>query len=129
VPVASRLIVARRAVGLNLPAFRESLRMIQSDPRRTYDYLLRVSMIASLRRAAELGRGSDQTRAQSGGVVQQGAKLRIPVLMNASFRAARSPNGGGEQCDEAAPNDDVASRQVMKQSEHWRSCDDCDLIE
>jgi 2-polyprenyl-6-methoxyphenol hydroxylase-like FAD-dependent oxidoreductase len=37
------------------PAFRESLRTIQSDPRRTYDYLLRVSMIASLRRAAELG--------------------------------------------------------------------------
>src|SRR5262245_21134000 len=37
------------------PAFRESLRAIQSDARRTYDYLLRVSMIASLRRAAELG--------------------------------------------------------------------------
>jgi 3-(3-hydroxy-phenyl)propionate hydroxylase len=37
------------------PAFRESLRTIQSDARRTYDYLLRVSMIASLRRAAELG--------------------------------------------------------------------------
>jgi 3-(3-hydroxy-phenyl)propionate hydroxylase len=37
------------------PAFRESLRVIQSDPRRSYDYLLRVSMIASLRRAAELG--------------------------------------------------------------------------
>jgi hypothetical protein len=31
------------------------LRAIQSDPRRSYDYLLRVSMIASLRRAAELG--------------------------------------------------------------------------
>jgi 2-polyprenyl-6-methoxyphenol hydroxylase-like FAD-dependent oxidoreductase len=37
------------------PAFRESLRTIQSDARRTYDYLLRVSMISSLRRAAELG--------------------------------------------------------------------------
>jgi len=37
------------------PAFRESLRTIQSDAHRTYDYLLRVSMIASLRRAAELG--------------------------------------------------------------------------
>jgi 3-(3-hydroxy-phenyl)propionate hydroxylase len=37
------------------PAFRESVRVIQSDPRRSYDYLLRVSMIASLRRAAELG--------------------------------------------------------------------------
>ena len=36
-------------------AFRESLQEIQSDTRRTYDYLLRVSMIASLRRAAELG--------------------------------------------------------------------------
>jgi hypothetical protein len=28
---------------------------IASDKRRTYDYLLRVSMIASLRRAQELG--------------------------------------------------------------------------
>jgi hypothetical protein len=37
------------------PAFRESLRTIKSDARRTHDYLLRVSMIASLRRAAELG--------------------------------------------------------------------------
>jgi len=37
------------------PAFRENLQEIQSDARRTYDYLLRVSMIASLRRAAELG--------------------------------------------------------------------------
>ena len=37
------------------PAFRESLRAIQSDARRSHDYLLRVSMIASLRRAAELG--------------------------------------------------------------------------
>ena len=37
------------------PAFRESLQAVQSDARRSYDYLLRVSMIASLRRAAELG--------------------------------------------------------------------------
>ncbi len=28
---------------------------IAADDRRTYDYLLRVSMIASLRRAQELG--------------------------------------------------------------------------
>jgi hypothetical protein len=31
------------------------VRTIQSDARRSYDYLLRVSMIASLRRAAEVG--------------------------------------------------------------------------
>jgi len=37
------------------PEFRERLAHIAADPRRTYDYLLRVSMIASLRRAAELG--------------------------------------------------------------------------
>jgi len=35
--------------------FGKSLRAIASDPARTYDYLLRVSMIATLRRAAELG--------------------------------------------------------------------------
>jgi 3-(3-hydroxy-phenyl)propionate hydroxylase len=35
--------------------FRERLAHIAADPRRTYDYLLRVSMIASLRRAEELG--------------------------------------------------------------------------
>jgi 3-(3-hydroxy-phenyl)propionate hydroxylase len=36
-------------------AFKQFLDHIAADPRRTYDYLLRVSMIASLRRAAELG--------------------------------------------------------------------------
>jgi len=36
-------------------AFGEKLRQIAADPRRTYEYLLRVSMIASLRRAQELG--------------------------------------------------------------------------
>ena len=36
-------------------AFRERMRGIAADPRATYDYLLGVSMIASLRRAAELG--------------------------------------------------------------------------
>ena len=35
--------------------FRRSLMEIAADDRRTYDYLLRVSMIASLRRAQELG--------------------------------------------------------------------------
>jgi 3-(3-hydroxy-phenyl)propionate hydroxylase len=36
-------------------AFKRELAWIAADPRRTYDYLLRVSMIASLRRAQELG--------------------------------------------------------------------------
>jgi 3-(3-hydroxy-phenyl)propionate hydroxylase len=35
--------------------FRQSLEHIAADPGRTRDYLLRVSMIASLRRAEELG--------------------------------------------------------------------------
>jgi 3-(3-hydroxy-phenyl)propionate hydroxylase len=35
--------------------FRRNLTEIAADPRRTYEYLLRVSMIASLRRAQELG--------------------------------------------------------------------------
>ena len=35
--------------------FRDSLRAIAADPARTRDYLMRVSMIASLARAAELG--------------------------------------------------------------------------
>jgi 3-(3-hydroxy-phenyl)propionate hydroxylase len=35
--------------------FRDELRQIAEDCRRTHDYLLRVSMIASLRRAQELG--------------------------------------------------------------------------
>jgi len=35
--------------------FRQSLEAIKADPRRTYEYLLRVSMIATLRRAQELG--------------------------------------------------------------------------
>jgi 3-(3-hydroxy-phenyl)propionate hydroxylase len=35
--------------------FRDSLRAIAADPARTRDYLLRVSMIASLHRAEELG--------------------------------------------------------------------------
>ena len=37
------------------PEFRNRLAHIAADPGRTYEYLLRVSMIASLRRAAELG--------------------------------------------------------------------------
>jgi 3-(3-hydroxy-phenyl)propionate hydroxylase len=35
--------------------FKRSLQAIKADARRTYEYLLRVSMIATLRRAAELG--------------------------------------------------------------------------
>ena len=35
--------------------FRDSLRAIAADPARTRDYLMRVSMIASLARAEELG--------------------------------------------------------------------------
>jgi 3-(3-hydroxy-phenyl)propionate hydroxylase len=35
--------------------FRRSLADIAADNARTYEYLLRVSMIASLRRAQELG--------------------------------------------------------------------------
>jgi 3-(3-hydroxy-phenyl)propionate hydroxylase len=35
--------------------FRQALREIAGNSQRTYDYLLRVSMIASLRRAQELG--------------------------------------------------------------------------
>ena len=35
--------------------FKQSLEAIKADPKRTYDYLLRVSMIATLRRAMELG--------------------------------------------------------------------------
>jgi 3-(3-hydroxy-phenyl)propionate hydroxylase len=35
--------------------FGQSLREIAADPAKTRDYLLRVSMIASLSRAAELG--------------------------------------------------------------------------
>ena len=35
--------------------FKASLQQIKADPRRTYEYLLRVAMIATLRRAAELG--------------------------------------------------------------------------
>jgi 3-(3-hydroxy-phenyl)propionate hydroxylase len=35
--------------------FRRNLVEIAADKRRTYEYLLRVSMIASLRRAQELG--------------------------------------------------------------------------
>ena len=37
------------------PDFRQGLERIKADPARTYEYLLRVSMIATLRRADELG--------------------------------------------------------------------------
>jgi 3-(3-hydroxy-phenyl)propionate hydroxylase len=37
------------------PDFAAELRRTAADPRRSYDYLIRVSMIASLRRAAQLG--------------------------------------------------------------------------
>jgi 3-(3-hydroxy-phenyl)propionate hydroxylase len=35
--------------------FKDTIRAIAADPQRRYDYLLRTAMIASLRRAAELG--------------------------------------------------------------------------
>lgn len=35
--------------------FKDMIRAIAADPRRSYDYLLRTSMISSLKRAAELG--------------------------------------------------------------------------
>jgi len=35
--------------------FRQSLEAIKADPAKTYDYMLKVSMIASLKRAQELG--------------------------------------------------------------------------
>lgn len=37
------------------PEFRDSLKTIAADPAKTHDYMLKVSMIASLRRAQELG--------------------------------------------------------------------------
>jgi 3-(3-hydroxy-phenyl)propionate hydroxylase len=37
------------------PEFRETLQKIKADPAKTHEYLLKVSMIASLRRAQELG--------------------------------------------------------------------------
>ena len=39
----------------NPEPFKQSLEAIKTDPKRTYEYLLRVSMIATLRRAQELG--------------------------------------------------------------------------
>ena len=39
----------------NPEPFKQSLEAIKADPKRTYEYLLRVSMIATLRRAQELG--------------------------------------------------------------------------
>jgi 3-(3-hydroxy-phenyl)propionate hydroxylase len=35
--------------------FRDEMRAVRADPQKTRDYLERVSMIASLKRAAELG--------------------------------------------------------------------------
>jgi 3-(3-hydroxy-phenyl)propionate hydroxylase len=37
------------------PEFRDSLKTIAADPAKTHEYMLKVSMIASLRRAQELG--------------------------------------------------------------------------
>jgi 3-(3-hydroxy-phenyl)propionate hydroxylase len=37
------------------PEFHQNLQHIAADPKRTYEYLLRVSMVTSLRRAEELG--------------------------------------------------------------------------
>src|SRR5262249_3968150 len=53
--IQTQTIADTRNLESPAPAFRESLQAIHSDSRRTYEYLLGVSMIASLRRAAELG--------------------------------------------------------------------------
>ena len=46
---------ARRKLESDGTEFGRSLAQIAANKRRTYHYLLRVSMIASLRRAQELG--------------------------------------------------------------------------
>jgi 3-(3-hydroxy-phenyl)propionate hydroxylase len=53
--IQSQSIQNKRNLESDGSAFKRELAEIGSDPRRTRDYLLRVSMIASLRRARELG--------------------------------------------------------------------------
>jgi len=49
------MIQNKRNLESDATEFGRRLAQIAGDKRRTYDYLLRVSMIASLRRAQELG--------------------------------------------------------------------------
>ncbi len=53
--IQTQTIQNKRNLESDGTAFKRELAGIAADPRRTYDYLLRVSMIASLRRAEELG--------------------------------------------------------------------------
>jgi hypothetical protein len=53
--IEKQSIANKRNLECANPQFSHDLREISADARRNYDYLLRVSMIASLRRAAELG--------------------------------------------------------------------------
>jgi hypothetical protein len=53
--IEQQSIQNKRNIESNGVAFGENLRHIAADRGRTHDYLLRTSMIASLRRAQELG--------------------------------------------------------------------------
>jgi 3-(3-hydroxy-phenyl)propionate hydroxylase len=53
--IQSQSIQNKRNLESDGAAFKRELAEVAADPRRTRDYLLRVSMIASLRRAQELG--------------------------------------------------------------------------
>jgi 3-(3-hydroxy-phenyl)propionate hydroxylase len=52
---AAHLCISLACLESSGDEFRQSLQAIGADPVRTREYLLRVSMIASLRRAEELG--------------------------------------------------------------------------
>jgi len=52
--IENQSIANKRNLECRNPDFAKELRHTAADPRRVHDYLLRVSMIASLRRAAEL---------------------------------------------------------------------------
>ena len=52
---AAEALSGQRNLETDGTEFGRSLAQIAADKRRTYDYLLRVSMIPSLRRAQELG--------------------------------------------------------------------------
>ena len=53
--IQTQTIQNKRNLELPGPEFHQSLQHIAADPERTRAYLMRVSMIASLRRAEELG--------------------------------------------------------------------------
>jgi len=54
--IEQQSIANKRNLESAAPDFRRTLQHIAADPRRTHEYLLRVSMITSLARAQELGR-------------------------------------------------------------------------